>query len=1511
MNIKILDTFTGTDGTTIGSHMPDTGNAWMGASNYLVIENNQLVFNGEGPNETEQQVNSCSKHYYIQFTPLVAAQGTYVYLRNSNSDTVSLRLSANLVELVSGSTTEASVSESISYGSVYRMEITPATVSSSNVIVTRDGTEIINAPVFFTPRFKPYVGISLQGRMDSFEVGTGAEPTVWNGFIDGTSFSKPALADWTSTEFQDAITPQTIITRANTQGLFNIAVETGYDGGISVMNTEWAFAGKQGNPVSGFRAENYANLVFTSWAASTGFFPPSVVGIPGVIHLIEEDIYLDVKVLSWGEQGSGGGSFSWIRSNATSTRYIDTVPPTISLFDMPSYYCSNYVPVYALKATDDDIIDSYALTLSADTPQEGDWVIISPPSDRFSLSVPQYYEGYYNNFYVPSGTNTVYGWVKDQAGNMSYAVKEVTVDTTEGCSVYTISVSYNNGGGYTGADYLSTKAYPQYYITQGGNCTINVVPMDGYKVTSMIVDGTENVGTSGTYTFTNIDNNHTLYIEVHENAWIPSYPITTTINSIGGLGNGYANPSYTEVLQGGSSLIEFHVSNGYSTITDVTIDGVSHGNIGSYFFTNVQGPHDIVVSITSTLELLGCGTASSTMKETTYTSGQPFISYESQMGTINSSVGVNSTNNVICKAFWRSAGEYNTVQIIVIHSNDNGATWNENIVYISDNQETMAWEPYTTSRPDGTMYVGFLRNSVDSPYPHYAQIFRYGSSTDGVNWSWHDVNTGAIYTNNMGNVTADIRVGIGGFFATDDGLTVWLNKNDMINGVALPRVTIGASEPSGDYGLYNTPNGIAFDLNRSTAWKQGNETLGLNGSIVCKNSTGQKIVVEYQFFSSNCWWRGYTHSLDGGATWSALTFATGDVISGYSLYSTSTYIFDTAFVSDTVIRRCKTAYNYPSYYEYATLEESSDYGATWTTVASLGGSYLINGSAGNHTLSFCQTYGGKWAAVTKVLPGDRGFWGYPYSYICSTGCFLTVPASETFTIDAYADVNGIIAPSGYITLDKGYSIDFNIIPDSGYDISDVVVDSISEGALTSKTFSNISANHTISASFAAQGGSSYTETVTSIVTSIISGINANEVTTHFVTTSIATLSEGGTLDVGGGTGRAYFGGGTNGTNMTEIDGIRCDTDTAINPSTVLSSGRHGLSGVQSSTTGYFGGGNGSNPSAMSNVIDGINFSNEVAVTISATLSAGRGQLAGVNSSTKGYFAGGYPGNMGPLQTNEIDGIRFDTNAAINPSATLAVARFGLSGMYSASRGYFAGGSGLGANAWSSEIDGIRFDTEAATNPTATLTRGRYYHVGISGPTKGFICGGWLYGNDYTTSIESFDLSSGVVAAETAHLSLAKTFATGSREAGASAALAGYMAGGYNDTRFEKLQFSTITAGSLSATLPVTRTGAAGVASLTDQYTAPVETFTITAAVSNKYGGKGSITSPGNTTLSIGSSKTYTFTPQEGYEVESVTLDGTTVANRVLSYDITNLRNNHILIVTFSVAKETVCADYFG
>jgi hypothetical protein len=76
-------------------------------------------------------------------------------------------------------------------------------------------------------------------------------------------------------------------------------------------------------------------------------------------------------------------------------------------------------------------------------------------------------------------------------------------------------------------------------------------------------------------------------------------------------------------------------------------------------------------------------------------------------------------------------------------------------------------------------------------------------------------------------------------------------------------------------------------------------------------------------------------------------------------------------------------------------------------------------------------------------------------------------ATLSYTITASAAANGSISPVGATSVVQGYDKTYTITANSGYVVSTVLVDGVSVGAVTSYTFSNVSANHTIAASFVA------------------------------------------------------------------------------------------------------------------------------------------------------------------------------------------------------------------------------------------------------------------------------------------------------------------------------------------------------------------------------------------------------------------------------------------------------------
>ena len=76
-----------------------------------------------------------------------------------------------------------------------------------------------------------------------------------------------------------------------------------------------------------------------------------------------------------------------------------------------------------------------------------------------------------------------------------------------------------------------------------------------------------------------------------------------------------------------------------------------------------------------------------------------------------------------------------------------------------------------------------------------------------------------------------------------------------------------------------------------------------------------------------------------------------------------------------------------------------------------------------------------------------------------------VPAIQDHIITASVSSGGSISPAGKIGVGTGSSQTFSIAPHYGYKIADVLVDGVSQGSVSSYTFSNITADHVINVRF--------------------------------------------------------------------------------------------------------------------------------------------------------------------------------------------------------------------------------------------------------------------------------------------------------------------------------------------------------------------------------------------------------------------------------------------------------------
>jgi hypothetical protein len=193
------------------------------------------------------------------------------------------------------------------------------------------------------------------------------------------------------------------------------------------------------------------------------------------------------------------------------------------------------------------------------------------------------------------------------------------------------------------------------------------------------------------------------------------------------------------------------------------------------------------------------------------------------------------------------------------------------------------------------------------------------------------------------------------------------------------------------------------------------------------------------------------------------------LVDGVSQGSISTYTFSTVYANHTISATFAPAH-------------------TITAIAGPGGSIspagVIVAGANSVPFNIAAATGSyisgvtvNGAPVTLTLTGMNIF----FSYTFPAGLTANQTISATFkpipyTISAsVVGVGGTISPAGNTSVNPGGSQTYTFAPSSGYSISAVSVDGKSVGAVSTYTFSNVTANHTISAAFSAN---TYTITAT-------------------------------------------------------------------------------------------------------------------------------------------------------------------------------------------------------------------------------------------------------------------------------------------------------------------------------------------------------------------------------------------------------------------------------------------------
>jgi uncharacterized repeat protein (TIGR02543 family) len=523
-----------------------------------------------------------------------------------------------------------------------------------------------------------------------------------------------------------------------------------------------------------------------------------------------------------------------------------------------------------------------------------------------------------------------------------------------------------------------------------------------------------------------------------------------------------------------------------------------------------------------------------------------------------------------------------------------------------------------------------------------------------------------------------------------------------------------------------------------------------------------------------------------------------------------------------------------------------------------------------------------------------------YYYNNSAVSNTATASTQSYTITATAGANGSISPSGAVTVFKGQSKTFTFTPSANYVVDAVTVDG---GAVTptnnSYTIANVTANHTIAATFKVNAGLTK-QTVSASAAS--SALTASTLA-HDGNTGTRWESTQGVdpqwirFDMGSAKAITVMvlDWETASAKDYRIDGSNdaaFGTFTTLVTKTGMASKQHridsltGLTGsyryyrmygtARSTQWGYsiwearlYTGSSttmytlttASSPVAGGSVSGGGSYASGTVVTVTATPATGynftswSGDLTGTtNPSSITMNANKSVTANFTLKTFTVTPSS-GANGSISPAATQTV-NYGASITFT-----FTPAANYVVNTVT--LDGA---SVTPTNNAYTITNVTANHT-IAVTFKQAT-------TTYTLTTAASPTAGGTVTGG------------GSYASGTVVTVTATPATGYNFTSWS---------GDLTGTANPSSITMSANKSVTANFT--LKTFTVTPSA----GANGSISPAATQTVNYGASITFTFTPAANYAVNTVTLDGAAVTPTNNAYTITNVTANHTIAVTFKVS----------
>ncbi len=573
----------------------------------------------------------------------------------------------------------------------------------------------------------------------------------------------------------------------------------------------------------------------------------------------------------------------------------------------------------------------------------------------------------------------------------------------------------------------------QVKVNHGETQEFSITPDPGYYIAELIIDGVKQVNISKTYIFANVTDDHTIRVKFLGESF-------TIIATSGG--HGSITPSgEIKVGYNSNQTFTFTPEPGY-IISSIYIDGVALNSISdSYTFSNIKSNHSIhVVFIIKTYII----TATATNGGNIDPIGQVKVNHgNDQTFNITPSTGHHVADVVVDGQSMGNLTQYTFMNVTSDHN-----------IYVTFEKDIFIIKakagPYGKIVPEGDVKVVYGSSQSFSFIPDAG----YNIADLIIDGAPEPVNSTYTFENVNSNHTIEVKFKPKTFYisaiAGENGIItpsgnvevayngsqkflIIPNKGYHISNVKVDAVSVGVVS---EYEFVNitSPHTIraSFEIDSYVikATVEGNGKISPSGEIKAYYKSKQKFTI-----IPNEGYHIVDVLLDGKSIGSVNEYTISDIESDHSLHA---------------------IFGINSYLINATSAGSGKIIPDGEIVADYGTDQFFSFSADKGYRIVDVIIDGRSAGVLN---------NYTFRNIKANHTIHVVFSADSYIIKAFADRYGTISPSGEVKVSHGGNQTFIITPVNGYHISDVLVDSVSVGAVDKYTFENVTSEHTITAIF--------------------------------------------------------------------------------------------------------------------------------------------------------------------------------------------------------------------------------------------------------------------------------------------------------------------------------------------------------------------------------------------------------------------------------------------------------------